>query len=177
MKRILWTLLIFCLIFSSVYAQSPDLSARGKAELKKVSYLAGNWKGNVTYSAGNGKSITISQDEHVEFKLDGLLLSIEGIGKQQENVVFHAYAILYYDLATQQLKLKSFLKEGYVTEAYFKLLADNQFEWGYDIAGRGKNRSTITLDPTNRTWTEIGEYSSDGTNWLKTTELHLVKQE
>ena len=80
------------------------------------------------------------------------------------------------ELFDQQFKFKSYVKEGYTTNAYFTVLSENKFEWGFDIPGGGKTRYNIILDPANKTWHEIGEYSRDGNSWMKSIELNLVKK-
>lgn len=116
----------------------PDFSIRCKEEMKKLAYLAGDWKGEALYRGQNGPQ-TLTQTEHIEWKLQGLVLSIEGAGKQenpgtsQDEIVFQAFAMVNFDPADQQFKFKSFVKEGYSTNAYFKVLEENKFEWGFDI--------------------------------------------
>lgn len=165
---------LFLAITSHVLAQRPDFSAQCKSEMQKLSYLAGDWKGEATVKNPNG-TITLMQTEHIEWKLDGMVLSIEGIGREQDKITFHALAVVNFDPADQQLKFKSFLKEGSSTNAYFKVLQENKFEWGFDIPSGGKSRYTITLDPSKKTWYEAGEYSRDGNTWFRFIELNLIK--
>jgi len=179
MKKLI-TILLLSISFNQLFAQAPDISARSKEEMKKLSYLAGDWKGEAVYRNAKGE-MTIVQEEHIESKLQGLVLAIEGTGTQkntatsQDEIVFQAFAVVNFDQADQQFKFKSFVKEGYSTNAYFKVLAENKFEWGFDIGKGGKMRYAITLDPVKKTWNEVGEYSKDGNTWMKTIELNLIK--
>jgi hypothetical protein len=120
--------------------------------------------------------LTISQTEHIEWKLNDLVLSIEGVGKQNNEITFHAMAMVNFNPALQQYQLRSYLKEGYSTDAYFKVIAENKFEWGFDIPSGGKSKYVITLDPGKRSWNEIGEYSRDGNTWMQFIELNLTKK-
>ncbi|WP_460995947.1 hypothetical protein [Spirosoma harenae] len=36
-----------------------------------------------------------------------------------------------------KLKFRSYVKEGFTTDAYFEILADNTFEWGFDVPNNG----------------------------------------
>ncbi len=174
MKNLL--LLIILYGISHVFAQRPDVSARCKEEMKKLSYLAGNWKGEAIVRNANGQ-VTLTQTEHIESTLEGLLLTVEGIGRDKDNVLFQAFAIIHFDATDSQFKFKSYVKEGFSTNAYFTILAENTFEWGFDIPSGGKSKYTITLDPTKKTWHEVGEYSRDGSQWFPFIEMNLVKQE
>jgi hypothetical protein len=171
--KVFITLLLLAVSFGAV-AQRPDLSAQCKEEMKKLSYFAGDWKGQAKVKNPNGE-LTLLQTEHIEWKLDGLVLSIEGSGRDQEKIVFQALAVINFDPIDRQFKFKSFVKEGYSTNAYFKMLEENKYEWGFDIPTGGKTRYTITLNPVAKTWQEIGEYSRDGTTWFSFIELNLVK--
>lgn len=174
MKKLMITC---CLTFiaTALLAQRPDFSAQCKKEMQKLAYLVGDWKGEAVTRTQNGE-LKLEQTEHIEWKMDGVLLSIEGIGKEQGKVAFNALAMVNYDVAQQQFKFKSYVKEGYSTDAYFKVLEENKFEWGFDIQSGGKSRYFITLDPVKKTWYEVGEYSRDGNTWMKFIEMNLVKQ-
>lgn len=172
MKNLL--LLIILYSTSHAFAQRPDVSARCKEEMSKLSYFVGDWKGEASIRNQSGVT-TITQTEHIEWKLDGLVLSIEGIGHEQDKVTFHAMALVNFDVIDQQFKLKSFVKEGFSTNAYFKLLEANKYEWGFDIPTGGKSRYTIALDLEKKTWHEIGEYSRDGSQWFQFIEMNLTK--
>jgi len=174
MKNLL--LLIILHGISQAFAQRPDVSARCKEEMKKLSYFAGDWKGEALVRNQSGQ-LKLIQTEHIEWKLDGLVLSIEGEGKEQDKIMFQALAVINFDVSDQQFKFKSFVKEGFSTNAYFTILEENKFEWGFDIPSGGKSKYTITLDPAKKTWHEVGEYSRDGSQWYPFIEMNLVKQE
>lgn len=172
MKNSITLVLIF--IAGALIAQPRDFSAQCKAEMKKLDYFVGDWKGTAVVQTPNGPK-TVNQTEHIEWKLNGVLLSIEGTGKENDQVTFNAMAFVNYDPANQQYKFRSYLKEGTATDAYFKILEDNKFEWGFEIPAGGKVKYSITLDPVKKTWYELGEYSPDGTRWMKSVEMNLVK--
>ncbi|HEY4653065.1 MAG TPA: hypothetical protein VIH22_01055, partial [Cyclobacteriaceae bacterium] len=92
-------------------------------------------------------------------------------------IVFNAYAVINFNPGSQSYAFRSFLKDGRSTDAYFKILEQNKFEWGFDIAGNaGKVRYTITLNDPENTWNEVGEFSRDNTSWSKFMEMRLVKK-
>ncbi|MBL7860607.1 MAG: hypothetical protein JNJ65_05545 [Cyclobacteriaceae bacterium] len=177
MKTIIICLtLLFFTARSQGQAPNPAIN---KKQLAPLSYLIGSWKGTATIQQRGGATLVVNQEEKISWELDSLLIKIEGIGKdpatQKKN--FHAYALISYNPITQQLGMRSYTHEGYQTDAYFKILGTNQFEWGFDLpANRGKIRYTITLSETERTWVEKGEFSADGNTWYPTLSMSLVKQ-
>lgn len=173
--KTLTTIISIILIGSSVsIAQQRDFSAQCKSEMKKLAYFVGDWKGTAVVQTPNGP-LTLIQTEHINWELDGVVLSIEGIGRENDKITFNALAFVNFNPATQEFKFRSYLKEGYSTDAYFKVLGENQFEWGFDIPTGGKVKYSITLDPVKKTWHELGEYSPDGSKWMKTIEMNLAK--
>ncbi len=173
MKKLIFIILT-SLVGTQLIAQPRDFSAQCKNEMKKLEYFVGDWKGVAIVQTPNGP-VTVNQSEHIEWKLDGVLLSIEGIGRENEKITFNAIALINFDPASQQFKFKSYLKEGYATDAYFTVLEENKFEWGFDIPSGGKVKYVITLDPANKTWHELGHYSPTGETWMQSIEMNLVK--
>ncbi len=150
-----------------------------REQLKSMRYLIGNWKGTATIQQQGSGPIKVNQEEKISWQLDSMLINIEGIGRDPltNKKTFHAFALVFYNAATQQVAMKSFTLEGSQTDAYFKVVATNQFEWGFDIAdNRGKIKYTITLSEKEKSWYEKGEFSKDGTQWFPFMSMDLVKQ-
>lgn len=176
--------LIICALFLGLAIGHTHAQGSGKAsevlkqEMKKLAYFAGKWKGEAIAKQRNGPDTKIIQEEEIQFKLDNTVLVIEGTGRNPGNlneIVFNALAVVSYDETTQAYQLRSHLMDGKKTDAYFKVLAENQFEWGFDIPNNAKIRYHIKLNPQNKTWHETGEYSPDGTAWYSFIELKLTK--
>lgn len=157
--------------------------AGNKQKMQVFTGWTGRWQGEGWMQMGPGEPKKSTVDEKIESKLDGMILLIEGIGKsedpstKEQTVVHHAVAILSYDQGTNQYKFRSYLKDGRSTEAWFNVTAENKYQWGFDIPGRGKTRYSIIIDPAQKTWNETGEYSADGNNWSKFFEMNLKKVE
>lgn len=148
-----------------------------RENLGKLNFLTGRWKGEGTYQQRGAAPSKFMQEERIEWRLDSLVLTIEGTGRdpitQKEN--FHAFAVVAYNQQTKQLGMKSFTMEGRQTDAYFNVVADNQFVWGFDVP-TGKIKYSITLSTQANTWYEKGEFSPDGTKWFPFFEMNLIKQ-
>lgn len=163
----------------TLQAQSQETVVREK--MKVFASWVGQWQGEGFMQMGPGEPKKSNVDEKIESKLDGTLLLIEGIGSaidpatKQETIVHHALALVSFDPASGQYKFRSHLKDGRSTDAWLIITAENKFQWGFDIPNRGKTRYSITIDPLQKTWNEIGEYSPDGNNWSKFFEMNLKK--
>ncbi|MEZ4972200.1 MAG: hypothetical protein R2820_02770 [Cyclobacteriaceae bacterium] len=158
-----------------IFAQRPDYSKQCKDAMNELSYFIGDWKGQANVMTQNGELI-VDQTERIESALGGVAILIEGIGRVHNEIEFNALGIINFDPFTKQYKLRSYLKEGLATDAYFKVLEPNKYEWGFDAQAAGKFRYTIKIDPSKRTWNEVGEMSRDGNAWMKIIELNLVKK-
>lgn len=181
--RIKIFLLAFCapLLTARLMAQSNEIISKEKMNV--FAFWAGRWQGEGSMQMGPGEPKKSSVDEKIEYKLDGMVLLIEGVGKsvnastKQEEVVHHALAVLSYNQVTGQYKFASYLKDGRSTDAWLISTGENKYQWGFDIPGRGKIRYSITLDPSQKTWNEIGEFSAEGNTWAKFFEMNLKKVE
>lgn len=177
-KLIMSFIASFIVVNLSIAQSPPDFSAECKKELEKLNSFVGNWKGEAIYMRGPGSQVSINQEEKIEYKLDGTVLSIEGIGKDAAgNITFNALGLVNYNVHNKQFKFKTYLKDGRSTDAYFNITGENMYEWGFDIPSGGKSKYTIIIDPVQKTWSEKGEYSSDGNNWFSFLELKLKKVE
>lgn len=181
MKKYLAILIMFAGAGMNTLFAQHEMSNKEKMQI--FDFWIGRWQGDGSMRMGPGEPKKSSVDEHIQAKLDGMVLLIEGIGKttdavtNQETVVHHALAVLSYDQRSNQYKFRSYLNDGSSTDAWLISLGENKFQWGFDIPSGGKTRYSITLDPVQKTWNEIGEYSQDGNTWMKFFEMNLKKVE
>ena len=170
------TLICLALIISSA-SLAQDQSAIAREKMRKLSFIAGQWKGEALISQRSAPPIKVNQEEKIEWQLDSLVLCLEGTGRKQsdpDKISFHAFAVINYNVTTQSYNMRSFLMDGKQTDAFFNEVGENKFDWGFDVPG-GKVVYHITLDPANRKWTEKGEFSRDGKQWFTTVEMNLTK--
>jgi hypothetical protein len=177
-------LLLICAIFLGLTIGHTQAQGLGKAsdalknEMQKLEYFTGKWKGEAIAKQRNGPDTKIIQDENIYFKLDNTILIFEGTGRNPQNlneITFNAFAVVSYDEHKKEFKMTSHLKDGSQTQAYFKVLGENHFEWGFDVQNNAKMRYDIKLDPKAKTWYETGEYSPDGATWYPFITLNLTK--
>src|SRR5580704_8835203 len=76
----------------------PDTESQ-RAAMRKLSFLVGKWSGEAHILRGSGESVELIQTEEVEYKLDGLVLMIEGIGRNKADgrITLQALGIVSYD--------------------------------------------------------------------------------
>lgn len=180
MKNKVLVLLLLTGTFGTSLLAQPTANI-AKEKMKLFGSWEGRWQGEGSIQMGPGPAKKTTVDETLQYKLDGTLMLIEGIGKsidpetKQSLIVHHAMAILSFDQPSSQYKFNTYLKDGRSTPAILKVIEENKFEWGFD-SPNGKIKYIITIDPVKNTWNEIGEFSNDnGTSWLKFFEMNLTK--
>jgi hypothetical protein len=124
--------------------------------------------------------ILITQTENVQFRLDGVVLLVEGIGrgklpgKDEEGVLFNALGVMSYDAQAKKYKVKAYRSEGQSVDADMTL-TEKGFIWGFKEPQRGLEvKYTLTVTPKGE-WHEIGEFSQDGKTWTKFIEMTLTR--
>ncbi len=102
----------------------------------------------------SGEWIEFNQTEQVEYKLDGLLLVIEGVGRAKSDgrPVLQAYGIASYDDTTGKYRMRAF-SDGRWLETD-TALADNgkELTWGFTV-GDIRTKSILRLTDAGD-WTE-----------------------
>jgi len=78
-------------------SQTPNVETQ-RIAMKKIEFLVGEWAGQASATRGPGVVVELNQTESAQFKLGGLLLMIEGIGRTKADA----------KLASQALGLISF---------------------------------------------------------------------
>jgi hypothetical protein len=164
-------------VATGALAADPAAEARkstAKAEVAKLSAMAGNWKGGGWALGPNGKA-AFNSEETVQSRLDGAALLIEGFHRDTGTnaVVHHALAILAWDAFRNEYRFQSALADGR-TGSFPGKLQDGRFVWSIEPANAPWSRFTITLEADR--WDEEGETSRDGgKTWMKFFEMRLTR--
>jgi hypothetical protein len=76
----------------------PDLEAQRGAR-KKLDFLVGKWTGQARLLRGPSESVELLQTEEAHYKLDGLIVVIEGVGRTKSGgkPLLQAFGIISYD--------------------------------------------------------------------------------
>lgn len=127
------------------------------AAMQRLSFLTGSWSGEAHVQRGAGESLTLKQTENVEYKLDGLVLVIEGTGQGQtdQRPSLQALGIISYDDATGAYRIRAW-NDGRFLESDVQLLDDGRsLRWGFGV-GEIRSSSLLQID-TEGQWTEKAE--------------------
>lgn len=136
--------------------RTPDVEAQ-RAAMKKLGFLVGEWYGEASALRGPGQFVELTQTESAQFKLDGLVLVIEGVGRTKADgkLSLQALGLISFDDETGTYRMRAF-NDGRWLETEVKL-ADgaNSISWSF-VLGEFKTTTVLRIDE-NGDWTEHGE--------------------
>lgn len=137
---------------------SPSVGRQRQA-MRKLALLAGRWSGPITIVRGPGPPLHLTQTEDVQFKLDGLVLLIEGKSTDAGGKVeFSALATVAYDDATHTYRFRAY-NDGHYLDTILTVTADG-FSWGY-TTGPARIVNTMHLTASGA-WSEVTEVAVGG---------------
>jgi hypothetical protein len=125
--------------------------------MKKLGFLAGDWSGEASVLQETGQFAELAQTESVQFKLDELLLVIEGVGRTKIDgtAALQALGLISFDDETGTYKMRAF-NNGRWLETEVKLAdSGNLISWGFELGAF--NTATVLRINENGEWTEHGE--------------------
>ena len=156
--------------------RTPDLNAQ-RAAMKKLGFLVGKWDGEARLLRGPGEPVVLAQTEEARFKLDGLILEIEGIGrtKTDNKPVLQALGIVSFDDEAGTYHMRAF-NDGRFLETNVKLQEDGKsLAWGFAL-GSIRTSSLLRINEKGE-WTELHEIAIDSQPTRKLMELTVKRQE
>jgi hypothetical protein len=169
-------LVVVCLIPASLLAQAYVDPAPAIEAVSRAEFMVGTWKGEGWAKMGPAPKEEFTQVETVDLMLDGAVLMIEGVGHskgESPEKVHHALALLSYDPTDTSLVFSSFMA-GRPRLDVTPEVGESTFDWGFSAPGGMQIRySSVVKDDT---WTEVGEYSMDGSEWHQFFEMTLKRQ-
>lgn len=159
-------------------AQLPrtlDLEAQRTA-MKKLSFLVGKWTGEARVLRGPGEPVELVQTEEAQYKLDGLILMIEGIGraKSTSQLTLQALGIISYDDEAGTYRMRAF-NEGRFLETEVMVAGEGkEITWGFTL-GEIKTNSILRINEQGE-WTELTEIAIGSPPLKKLMELTVRRQ-
>ena len=149
---------------------TPD--AQRKA-MQKLSFLAGHWSGPITEVRGPGEPLHAVQTEDVRFKLDGLVMLVEGKSTSADGKIqFSALATISYDDAAKTYRFRAYNEGRYIDTEL--TVAGNGFSWSY-AAGPAHVANTMHLTDKNE-WQESTEVDMGSDLPRKVVDMMLKRQ-
>jgi hypothetical protein len=146
-------------LWSPCFAQAPrppDVEAQ-RAAMKKLDFTVGKWSGEARLRQGPGEPLELIFTEDAQYKLDGLVLLVEGTGQRQSDgkAVVHALATVSYDEEKQAYHMRAY-NDGRYMETDLKLIDGGEgFTWGFTF-GRIKASYQMRINEKGE-WTESAE--------------------
>ena len=153
----------------------PDLNAQRSA-MGKLEFLVGKWSGEARLLRGPDKWVDLHQSEEAQYKLDGLILTIEGVGRAKTDgqTVLQAFAIISYDDESRTYRMRAF-NDGRFLETDVKLLEEGMgMTWGFTL-GEIRTHSVLRINERNE-WTELAEIEIGSQPPRKLLELTVRPQ-
>jgi hypothetical protein len=156
-------------------AQQPSSNgaAAQREAMRALAFLAGSWSGPVTIAHGPGEPLHLTQTENVEYKLDGLVLLIEGKSTQSDGKPqYQALATIAYDDASHTYRLRAY-NDGRYLDTELAVAADG-FSWGFTA---GPARIVNTMHLTNKgEWKETTEVTFGNNTPQRSVDMLLEHQ-
>ena len=144
--------------------------------MKKLGFLVGKWAGEARLLRGPNQWVTVAQTEEVQYKLDGLILIIEGVGRPANDSapILQALGVISYDDANRGYRMRAF-NDGRFLESEVEVLDGAKgMTWGFSF---GEIKTSTTLRITDEgDWTESAEIAFGSRPAQKLMELRVSRQ-
>jgi hypothetical protein len=153
----------------------PDLEAQREA-MKRLDFLVGKWAGEARLSRGSTEAVELLQTEDAQYKLDGLIVVIEGDGRTKSDgqPFLQAFGIISYDDENGTYRLRAY-NDGRFLETTTKLLEEGKgMAWSFAV-GEIRTNSVLRINERGE-WTELGEISIGSQSPKKFWELTVHPQ-
>lgn len=179
MRPIIPTLAVLLLAAPAAAQPPADAAADAAAQMQRLAFLHGTWRGEAVTSMGPGREERASVLETAQPKLEGSVLLVEGLGWQgtqgaaDYRVVHNALAVVSYDARRGGWAMRAYRGGGWVDADV--TVGDGEMVWAFDQPGVGRIRYTIRLNEEGR-WHEVGDMSRDGQRWHRFFEMRLTRE-
>jgi hypothetical protein len=157
-------------------AQNPNSNTveMQRQAMRQLSFLVGHWSGPVTVSRGPGEPMHFTQTENVEYKLDGLVLLIEGKSAGADGETqFSALATIAYGDNSHSYHFRAYNDGRYLDTEL--TVTDHGFSWGF-TAGPAHIVNTMHLTPKGE-WNEVTEFTVGNSPPHRSVEMLLQRQQ
>ncbi|MGH6868175.1 MAG: hypothetical protein ACREDA_04725 [Methylocella sp.] len=166
---------LFVSLAVALAAQQPGSSSTDiqREAMHKLSFLAGRWSGPVTIVRGPGEPLHLTQTEDIQYKLDGLVLLIEGKSTSADGkVLFSALATVAYNDASHTYRFRAY-NDGHYLDTELTVPV-NGFSWSY-TAGPARIVNTMNLTGKGE-WNEVAEVTVGSSPSHRSVEMLLQRQ-
>ena len=173
--KFLISCIALCIPCAAQVSRVPDLEAQ-RAAMKKLDFVIGKWTGEARLFRGPGEPLVLIQTEEAQYKLDGLVLVIEGVGrtKADSKLTLQALGIISYNDESGTYHMRAF-NDGRFLETDMGLLDHGKgITWGFAF---GQIRTSSVMRVTaGGDWTELTEIAIGSEPPRKYMELKVSPQ-
>ena len=153
----------------------PDLESQ-RAAMKKLNFLVGEWSGEARLLRGPDEPTELVQTEEARYKLDGLILTIEGVGRTKSDgkPILQALGVISYDDESKTYHMRAF-NDGRFLETEVELPEEGQgMAWSF-VLGEIRTKSVMQINDRGE-WTELHEITIGSQPPKKFMELIVRRQ-
>ncbi|MGA2652006.1 MAG: hypothetical protein ABSF28_15850 [Terracidiphilus sp.] len=147
---------VLVLFSPALAAQEPARSSTDvqRESMRKLSFLEGKWSGPITVVRGPGEPLHLTQTEDVQYKLDGLVMLVEGKSTGLDGkIMFNALATISYDDASHTYWFRAY-NDGHYLDTELSVV-DKGFSWQFQ-SGPAHVVNTMQLTKKGE-WSEVTE--------------------
>jgi hypothetical protein len=162
-------------VCGSLVAQQPPTNVADlqRDAMHKLAFLAGRWTGPITVVRGPGEPLHLTQTEDIQYKLDGLVMLVEGESRDAAgNASFRALATISFDDATHAYRFRAYHDGRYIDTEL--TVVPNGFSWGF-TAGPAHVANTMHLTDKGE-WAEVTEVTVGSTPASRSVDMLLKHQ-
>jgi len=169
---------IICILilFSAMVSAQQNKTQKALIQEKMSIFQSwtGQWEGS-GHMDMEGVREKFTQTEDIRLTMDGMLLTIEGIGyseRDPELKIHHAFATISFHPDKEAYLMKSYTFEGQYTDAVFEHLDGESYKWYFDVPG---GNIVFYIDMSENKWEEKGFFKDPRGNEYPFLQMNLVK--
>jgi len=156
--------------------RAPDIEAQ-RAAMAKLGFLIGRWSGEARIFRESGETLELIQTEEAQYKLKGLILMIEGIGRSKSDgkPALQALGIASYDNDAGTYSMRVY-NDGRYLETDLKLSENGKgISWGFALDAI-KTSSVLRINEKGE-WTELHQIAIGSQSARKFMELTVSRRQ
>jgi len=156
--------------------RTPDIESQRSA-MKKLEFLVGKWSGEARVFRLTNQPVELVQTEEAYYKLDGLLLIIEGIGRNRSDgkTALQALGVVSYDDETGTYRMRAYNDGRYLETELTLSDSGKGISWGFTL-GEVKTSSVLRINEKCQ-WTEITDITVGSQVARRFMELTVDRQQ